>query len=83
MGAGLGSLIVDDGTDLPTLGRLFEAVRGVTAGRGRRITVPVASLGFPTAKGSAVKWDDERAGKLFGELRDDRPVDVRDTAPGP
>jgi LCP family protein required for cell wall assembly len=83
MGAGLGSLIVDDDTDLPTLGRLFEAMRGVTAGRGRRITVPVASLGFPTAKGSAVKWDDERAGKLFGELRDDRPVDVRDAAPGP
>lgn len=82
MSAGLDSLVVDEDTGLPTLGTLFEAMKGVTAGNGRKINVPVASLAFPTSKGSAVKWDGPQARKLFGELRNDRPVDVKDVAPG-
>ncbi|MFI8997364.1 LCP family protein [Streptomyces sp. NPDC053542] len=72
--AGLDTLIVDKNTDLRTLTALFEAMKGVTAGNGKRLTVPVSSLGFQTAKGSAVKWDLPQAKKLFSELRDDRPV---------
>jgi LCP family protein required for cell wall assembly len=74
MGAGLDTLIVDKDMSLRTLGSLFQAMRSVTAGRGRQITVPVSSVGFQTSKGSAVMWDEARAKKLFTELRNDRPV---------
>jgi hypothetical protein len=53
---------------------LFQAMQSVTSGGGRQINVPVSDPGFATSKGSAVKWDDRRAQKLFAELRDDRPV---------
>ncbi|MFC6063073.1 LCP family protein [Streptomyces ochraceiscleroticus] len=76
MRAGLHTLIVDKNTDLRTLTALFEAMQGVTAGNGKRLNVPVSPLGFRTSKGSAVKWNLPRAKKLFGELRDDRPVSV-------
>ncbi|WP_078888880.1 LCP family protein [Streptomyces sclerotialus] len=76
MRAGLDTLVVDKDTDLRTLTSLFEAVKGVTAGNGKRLNVPVSSAGFQTAKGSAVQWDLPQAKKLFGELRDDRPVTV-------
>ncbi|WP_431771602.1 LCP family protein [Streptomyces cucumeris] len=74
VGAGLDTLIVDKDMDLPTLKSMFEAMRGVAGGSGRQLNVPVASLGFPTSKGSAVKWDDRRAQRLFEQLRTDRPV---------
>ncbi|WP_346095376.1 LCP family protein [Streptomyces olivaceiscleroticus] len=76
MRAGLDTLIVDKDTDLRTLSALFEAMKGVTAGNGKRLNVPVSSLGFHTSKGSAVQWNLPQARKLFGELRDDRPVTV-------
>ena len=49
-------------------------MKGVTAGDGKRLNVPVSSLSFPTSKGSAVQWDMARARKLFGELKQDLPV---------
>nr|WP_055553112.1 LCP family protein [Streptomyces sp. NBRC 110028] len=72
--AGLDTLIVDKGMSMPDLLSLFEAMKGVTAGHGQRINVPVSSLGFRTSKGSAVRWNTARANKLFGELRHDRPL---------
>ncbi|MFE0375622.1 LCP family protein [Streptomyces inhibens] len=78
MSAGLDTLIVDDNMSLWNLTSLFEAMKSVTTGAGKRLNVPVASLGFPTSKGSAVKWDMPQAKKLFTELRNDRPVDVAD-----
>ncbi|MEU8824106.1 LCP family protein [Streptomyces sp. NPDC048636] len=74
VGAGLDTLIVDKDMDLPTLKSMFQAMQGVAGGGGKRLNVPVASLGFPTSKGSAVKWDDARAKRLFEQLRNDRPV---------
>ncbi|MBL1095503.1 LCP family protein [Streptomyces coffeae] len=74
VGAGLDTLIVDKDMDLRTLTSLFEAMQGVAGGSGKQLNVPVASLGFRTPKGSAVKWDDKRAKKLFEQLRNDRPV---------
>ncbi|MFC8195323.1 LCP family protein [Streptomyces sp. NPDC060006] len=74
LSAGLDTLVVDKDTDLRDLMSLFQAMRGVTAGGGRQINVPVSDPGFATSKGSAVKWDDRRARTLFTELRDDRPV---------
>ncbi|MEV0374241.1 LCP family protein [Streptomyces sp. NPDC050636] len=72
--AGLDTLIVDEGTDLRSLTSLFEGMKNVTSGNGKRLNVPVSSIGFPTSKGSAVKWDLAQAEKLFTELRNDRPV---------
>ncbi|MGX1852152.1 LCP family protein [Streptomyces sp. NPDC055299] len=74
MNAGLDTLIVDKHMSLWNLTSLFEAMKSVSAGDGARLHVPVSSLGFQTPKGSAVQWDAKRAAKLFGELRDDRPV---------
>ncbi|WP_079085005.1 LCP family protein [Streptomyces dysideae] len=74
MSSGLDTLIVDKGMSLRTLTSLFQAMRSVTAGHGKQINVPVSSLGFRTSKGSAVKWDEAQAKKLFAELRNDRPV---------
>ncbi|MEO3753710.1 LCP family protein [Streptomyces sp. B6B3] len=74
--AGLEMLIVDEGMSLPDLASMFQALRGVSGGDGTRINVPVADTGLRTRKGSAVRWDAERAERLFEELREDRPVTV-------
>ncbi|EFL25987.1 transcriptional regulator [Streptomyces himastatinicus ATCC 53653] len=74
MRAGLDTLIVDKGMEMPDLLSLFRAMKGVTAGDGQRVNVPVSSTDFRTSKGDAVRWNTARAKKLFGELRHDRPV---------
>ncbi|WP_411136889.1 LCP family protein [Streptomyces sp. C10] len=76
MSAGLGTLIVDKDTGLPNLTALFKAMKAVTTGDGKRLTVPVSSLAFQTPKGSAVKWNTRLANQLFTELNNDRPVTV-------
>ncbi|MEV0174269.1 LCP family protein [Streptomyces sp. NPDC050803] len=72
--AALDTLVVDQDMELPTLAALFRAMRSVSSGNGRQLTVPVAGSGISTSKGSALRWDAERAARLFGELRNDRPV---------
>ncbi|WP_086563991.1 LCP family protein [Streptomyces africanus] len=71
--AGLDTLIVDEGTELPDLMSLFEALRKAASGGGRQLNVPVADPNLRTSKGSAVRWDDRRARALFEALREDRP----------
>ncbi|WP_210588484.1 LCP family protein [Streptomyces sp. GESEQ-35] len=71
-GAGLDTLIVDKGTDLPDLVSLFEAMRATASGKGNQLNVPVSDPDFRTSKGSAVKWDERRARALFTALRNDR-----------
>ena len=73
LNAGLDTLIVDEGTELPDLMQLFEALRKASGGGGRQLNVPVADPDLRTSKGSAVKWDDRRARALFEALREDRP----------
>ncbi|PAZ10523.1 transcriptional regulator [Streptomyces sp. SA15] len=72
--AGLDTLVVDEDTGLPQLMSLFQAMRKVTSGGGRQLNVPVSDPNFSTPKGSAVRWDADRARQLFGQLREDRPV---------
>ncbi|WUI75345.1 LCP family protein [Streptomyces sp. NBC_00400] len=76
MSAGLGTLIVDKDTGLTNLTSLFKAMKGVTAGDGKRLNVPVSNLNLRTPKGSAVQWNEAKAKELFTELNDDRPVTV-------
>ncbi|GAA2607849.1 hypothetical protein GCM10010304_68370 [Streptomyces roseoviolaceus] len=73
LSAGLDTLIVDEGTELPDLMKLFDALKKATAGGGRQLNVPVADPDLRTSKGSAVKWDDRRARALFAAIREDRP----------
>jgi LCP family protein required for cell wall assembly len=77
MGAGLDSLTVDKDMSLWSLTKMFWAMKGVTGGDGKQMNVPVADLGFPTSKGSAVKWDTAKAKTLFGELKNDETVTVK------
>ncbi|WP_330317192.1 LCP family protein [Streptomyces platensis] len=76
MSAGLGTLIVDKDTGLPNLTSLFEAMKAVTEGDGKRLNVPVSNLALQTPKGSAVQWNARQAQQLFTELNGDRPVTV-------
>jgi len=79
MNAGLETLIVDKKTGLRDLTTLFQAMSGVSSGKGKQVKIPISSLGFKTSKGSAVKWNEQQAKKLFAELRDDRPVTFKGT----
>jgi LCP family protein required for cell wall assembly len=76
LSAALDTLVVDKDMDLPTLASLLQAMRGVSAGNGRQLNVPVTGPGFSTSKGSAVRWDPAKTEQLFTELRNDRPVSV-------
>ncbi|MDI3388974.1 LCP family protein [Streptomyces sp. B-S-A8] len=77
LGAGLDALVVDRDMTLRQLASMVRAVRGVTDGSGRRITVPVAAVGIPTPQGSAIRWDEPAARELFDRLRRDLPVPER------
>ncbi len=74
LSAGLDTLVVDEDMELPTLFSLFQAMRSVSGGTGRQLNIPVAGA----AAGSALKWDDAKAKKLFAELRNDRPVSIEE-----
>ncbi|WP_078972890.1 LCP family protein [Streptomyces sp. MMG1533] len=78
LSAGLDTLVVDKGMELPTLVSLFRAMSSVSGGHGKQLNVPVSDLGFSTSKGSAVKWDTAKARRLFTELRNDRPVSLEE-----
>jgi LCP family protein required for cell wall assembly len=77
--AGLDTLTVDTHMALGDLASLFQGLRSITAGNGRRINVPVSDLGFRTSQGSAVRWNWPQARKLFAELQNDQPVSVQQT----
>ena len=38
--------------------------------------MPIQDANYPTAAGSAVKWDTERAKALFTLLREDQPLEA-------
>jgi LCP family protein required for cell wall assembly len=79
IGSGLDTLIVDKDMGLWNLGSMFFAMKGVTGGEGRSMTVPIATSSYQTpSDGVAVKWDMAKAKKLFDELKNDQPVTVTD-----
>jgi LCP family protein required for cell wall assembly len=78
LSAGLETLFVDTDMDPRELTSLFRAMKGVTAGDGKRINVPVSDPSLQTSKGSAVKWDATQAERLFAELRKDQHVSVEE-----
>ena len=63
------ALTIDDGDGPLSLVQFGLTMRAVAGGGGKRVTVPVADINYSTPAGSAVRWDRERALKLFRSLR--------------
>ncbi|MEV4926928.1 LCP family protein [Streptomyces roseoverticillatus] len=79
IGSGLDTLIVDKDMGLFDLMDMFWAMKGVTGGDGKQMTVPIANPNLPTpSDGVAVKWDMTKANQLFGQLKKDQKVTVAD-----
>jgi LCP family protein required for cell wall assembly len=73
--SGLDTLIVDKNTGLTDLASLFEAMRSVSGGSGKSITIPISNADYHTPDGqSAVKWDPVKSKQVFAALRDDTAV---------
>ncbi len=70
-----GGLTVGEGTGLMDAIRVLQAMRAVSGDNGLSLSVPIASMSYPTNNGVAVKWDTERAKALFTALKDDEPLD--------
>ncbi len=77
IGSGLDTLIVDKDMGLFDLSSMFWAMKDVTGGDGKQMTVPIANPNFPTrGDGVAVKWDTAKAKQLFDQLKKDDKVTV-------
>ncbi len=75
IGSGLDTLIVDDDAGLTDLASLFSAMKGITSGSGKSITIPIGNPNFHTSTGeSAVKWDPVKAKEVFDAIRNDTAV---------
>jgi len=73
--AGLGTLIVDEDAGLTDLGSMFLAMKDVSGGGGRSMTVPIGNPDFRTQTGeSAVKWDPAKSKAVFDAMKNDAPV---------
>jgi LCP family protein required for cell wall assembly len=68
-------LIVGEDTSMRDASRVLLAMRAVSNDQGLSLVVPIQSVNYPTAAGSSVKWDTERAKALFTMLREDEPLE--------
>ncbi|MGL5929232.1 MAG: LCP family protein, partial [Dermatophilaceae bacterium] len=71
-----GGVLVGEDTSLTDAGRVLRTLQQVSSGDTLSLVVPVSSLGADTDAGSAVLWDEERAGSLFTSLREGQPLDA-------
>jgi LCP family protein required for cell wall assembly len=62
------SVRLGEETSLWQVGRLALAMRTVAAGGGLTLTVPVADADASTSAGSAVLWDEKKAGAMFDDI---------------
>ncbi|OIV35951.1 transcriptional regulator, partial [Mangrovactinospora gilvigrisea] len=77
LGSGLDMLTVDKDMSLINLGQMFFAMKGVTSGDGKSMTVPIATANYQTGSvGVAVLWDKAKCKTLFDELKNDQKVTV-------
>ncbi|MCD0448582.1 LCP family protein [Actinocorallia sp. API 0066] len=68
-----GNFTVDEGSSLLDLTRMMLAMRGLSGGDGRTLSVPFGRFGSG-AVGSYVVWDETKSKALFEALRTDSPV---------
>ena len=69
-----GAFLVDSGDHVWHLGSLAFAMNGIASGQGVTTTVPMSGFGETDEGASVVKWDQEKAGTLFGALAQDTAV---------
>ncbi|MFE0458247.1 LCP family protein [Kitasatospora sp. NPDC058965] len=75
IGSGLDTLIVDKDAGLTDLAGLFDAMRSVSSGDGKSLTVPIGNADYRTPTGeSAVKWDPAKAKQVFDAIQNDTAV---------
>jgi anionic cell wall polymer biosynthesis LytR-Cps2A-Psr (LCP) family protein len=73
--AGLDALVVDPAFGVWNGVQLFLALRQLSASETVKTTIPISDPDFrPGGVGSTVRWDDERAERMFGALRSDQPL---------
>ncbi|MGW1895314.1 LCP family protein [Streptomyces sp. NPDC002004] len=71
MGAGLDSLVVDKDMSLWDVASMFWAMKGVTAGDGHSMNMPVSG-----STGGNLVWDKAKVKTLVDELKNDEKVTV-------
>ena len=69
-----GAFLVDSGDHVWHLGSLAFAMNGIASGQGVTTTIPMSGFGETDEGASVVKWDQEKAGTLFGALAQDTAV---------
>lgn len=76
----LGSVRADQGLDTGDMIGLARAMKGFSPRSSEFATVPLSSSSVEVpGLGSTVRWDAAKAGRLWADIRADRPL----TAPGP
>ncbi|MER5474090.1 LCP family protein [Streptomyces sp. NPDC002935] len=79
----LGSVRADKGFGTDELLDLGRAMRNFSPSSSEFTTVPIGQMGYVVKGiGSTLKWDEAKSRKLFGALRDDKPLAER-RAPRP
>ncbi len=74
----LGSVRADHGFGAEDLVELGRAMHGFTPASSEFASVPVDLPGTPVkGVGSTLRWNEEKAGRLFTAIREDRPLTVR------
>ncbi|WBB58973.1 LCP family protein [Streptomyces sp. WMMC500] len=78
----LGSVRTDASLDTGAVFALGKALHGFSPGSSEFATVPVADMDHRVpGLGATVRWDEERARRLFDRLREDRPLKARGGGP--
>ncbi|MDT0397832.1 MULTISPECIES: LCP family protein [Streptomyces] len=77
----LGSVRADEGFGTGELLDLGRAMRNFSPASSEFTTVPIGRMGYAVkGVGSTLKWDAEKAARIFDALRRDEPLSVRRTA---
>ncbi|MFE9685558.1 LCP family protein [Streptomyces sp. NPDC006285] len=73
--AALGSVRADKGFGADELIGLGRAMRSFSPSSSEFTTVPIGDMAYAVkGVGSTLKWDEDKAGRLFRTLRDDKPL---------
>jgi LCP family protein required for cell wall assembly len=76
--AGIKTLSVDQSMSPYDLAQMFLALKAVSGGSGRSLTVPIANANYLTPNaGDALLWNMSQAKTLFHELQNDQTVTIK------
>ena len=74
-GTVLGSVRADEGLRPTDLIALARSMRGFTSDSSEYASVPLSNLNYRVrGVGSTVRWDEDRAGRLWAAIRADQPI---------